>query len=70
VNIDPGLEFAYVVGVASAPKVEEAVWLDWLPDPAHEVSPDELDDASKLLGWAYTFAVTSQLLGCETPRTI
>ncbi|MFD1686378.1 hypothetical protein [Halobellus litoreus] len=52
VNIDPGLEFAYVIGVASKPKVEEAVWLDWLPDPAHEVSPDELDDASRLLGWA------------------
>lgn len=52
VNIDPGMEFAYVIGIASAPKVEEAVWLDWLPDPAHELDQSDLDDASALLGWA------------------
>ncbi|QPV64502.1 hypothetical protein I7X12_07790 [Halosimplex litoreum] len=52
VNIDPGLEFAYVVGLASKQKVEASVWLDWLPDPAHEVRQTELNDASKLLGWA------------------
>jgi len=52
VNIEPGMEFAYVVGVASSMKVEASVWLEWLPDPAHELKPDELDDASRLLGWA------------------
>jgi hypothetical protein len=48
------LDFAVVVGMASKHKVESSEWLEneWMPDPAHEVRQDDLDDASSLLGWA------------------
>ena len=48
------LDFAVVIGMASRHKVEAGEWLEneRMPDPAHEVRQDDLDDASRLLGWA------------------
>ena len=48
------LDFAVVVGMASKHKVESSTWLEneRMPDSAHEVRQPELDDASRLLGWA------------------
>jgi hypothetical protein len=52
VHIDSKWEFAYVFAFASKPKVEQSLWNESLPTAAHELTMDELDDASKLLGWA------------------
>lgn len=56
VHINESWEFAYVVGFASKHKVEESLWNESVPTPAHEIEFDEehrddLDDASTLLGW-------------------
>lgn len=52
VHIEPSQEFAFVTGMASAPKVESAVWKTNMEDPAHCVALSELDDANRLLGWS------------------
>ena len=52
VTIEPNIEFAYIVGVASRMKAESAVWKTNMENPAHCVSQSILNDASALLGWS------------------